>query len=199
MPAGQHQAPAAPADHRADPGGEWHADHQRERLAAHHPTHGAAALVVGHAGGDLGEHHAHEGAGAAAGHGHPDGDPEEGAGIGLRHHHQTEEEQPGDQQHAPPDPVRRHAADGRGDAPGDRGHRHQVGDQRHADLESVRHRQEERRTCRAARGGGKGTEAGGADQGPRQHTGSGSGRRHQRAATVTAAPATSNDAAVYMV
>lgn len=197
MPAGQHQAPAAPADHRADPGGEWHADHQRERLAAHHPTHGAAALVVGHAGGDLGEHHAHEGAGAAAGHGHPDGDPEEGAGIGLRHHHQTEEEQPGDQQHAPSDPVRGDATDCRGKAPGDRGHRHQVGDQRHADLEIVRHRQEERRTCRAARGGGKGTEAGGADQGPGQRAGSVG--RHQRAATVATASMPSNDGAVCKV
>src|SRR3974390_175735 len=43
----------APPHFGADPCRERHADHQGERLAAHHPAHGTAALVVGHAGRDL--------------------------------------------------------------------------------------------------------------------------------------------------
>ena len=67
-----------------------------------------------------------------------------------------------------PTTVGHPAAQRRGDAPRGRRQRHQVGDQRHADVEVVRHLEQERRARGAARGGGEGAEAGGADQGPRQ-------------------------------
>ena len=161
--------PAAPADQRAHRGGHRHADQQGERLAAHHPAQRTAALAVGHAAGDLGEDHADEGAAAAAADRGPHGDPEEGAGQRLRQHGRAPARTSATTSSGRrPTTIGQPAAERRGDAPRHRRQRHQVGDQRHADIEVVRHVEQEGRARGAARGGGERAEAGRADQGPRQ-------------------------------